>query len=148
MEHTLHEPQRLHWSLRSRCRQGPKRKEAAGRVRGIMESRATGGQCLTALQRMHFKGRANMRWVPLEPGGKVQPRIRERKTLLVHLQGRLEGGRENSEGTRMTLLVARDRKLTWTSSTERHSIMCYGMFYFTWSRGIGSTSVCCKPEGS
>ena len=48
----------------------------------------------------------------------------------------------------MTLLVARDRKLTWTSSTERHSIMCYGMFQFTRSRGIDSTSVCCKPEGS
>ena len=148
MEHTLHEPRHLHWSLRSRCHQGPKRKEVAGWVWGIMESRATGGQSLTELQRMHFKGRANMRWVPLEPGGKVQPRIRERKTLLIHLQGRLESGRENLEGTRMTLLVARDRKLPWASSTGRHSIVCHGMSRFTWSKGIDSTSVCCKPEGS
>lgn len=46
----------------------------------------------------------------MEPGGgKVQPRIRERKTLLIHLQGRLESGRENSEG---------DTNDSWLPGTE------------------------------
>lgn len=36
----------------------------------------------------------------------MQPRIRERKTLLTHLQGGRDSGRENTGGTRMALPVA------------------------------------------
>ena len=131
----------------ARCHQGPKRKEVAGWVQGLMESRAAGGQRLTELQRMRFKRHANMRWVPLKPGGKVQPRIREKKHSWFICKDCKVAVR-TQRGTRMTLLVARDRSPNWTSLTERHSTTCYGMFDFAWSRGIDSSSVCCKPEGS